>query len=87
VLVIFPAIGGIFRALADIVRARNGHGYSAVVLALALLYLNGSGDGLTRFAQQTFSLVVIAITARFLHHVVGNIRGQIAPRSHWAAIN
>lgn len=96
VITIFVAIGGALRVLLTVARAHGGRGYSAVVLALGLLYLNGSGDGMTRFAQHVSGLAAIAITARLVYVCFGRSRvrgggvpdaGRQPERRPWALMS
>jgi hypothetical protein len=81
VLLIFAAVGATLRILFTIAKRGGGRGCPAVLLALGLLYLNGTGDGLTRFAQHASSLVLIALTARSFHALTTNSRRAEPKRS------
>lgn len=67
VLVLYFIIGAVLRVLAALAYARSGRGYAAALFAIGLLYLDGTGDGLTRFAQHATALALIAVTARVVH--------------------
>lgn len=82
VLVVFFGTGGILRVLARWMHARGGRGFSAVLLATGLLYLDGTGDGFTRFAQHACTLGAIAVTARLAQVLLGRFRrpARVAPQ-------
>lgn len=70
VLIVFFVIGAGLRLLAASVCAHGGRGYAAALFAIGLLYLDGTGDGLTRFAQHATGLALIAGTARLIHVIL-----------------
>lgn len=84
VLMIFFAVGAFLRTLAARAYARGGRGYAAALFAIALLYIDGTGDGLTRFAQHASGLAVIAVTARITDAVLF-ARRRTSPGQHGLA--